>query len=387
MTQRAKRAEGLRQSDIRRMSVECARVDGVNLGQGICDLPLHPAVLAGTAAAIEAGHNAYSPLEGAIELRQAIAKKCESFNRFRCDPEREVVVTVGATGAFANVCLSYLDPGDEVILFEPYYGYHLNTLKLIGGEPRFVTLHGREFDINFDELAAAFGERTKMIVVNTPGNPSGKVFTREELLQIGELCRRHDVLLVTDEIYEYIVYPGAEHVSPASIDELRECTLTMSGFSKTFSITGWRLGYVAGPAELVEPLGLVNDLFYVCAPTPLQHGIAYALEQVEPSYYESLARDYLGKRDFFAAVLQEIGFDPWVPDGAYYMLADFRALSFKDDLEAAKTLLEKAHVATVPGSAFYRGAPGDRVLRFCYAKPMEDLEKAAQSLRRAFGGR
>ncbi|MEQ8768665.1 MAG: pyridoxal phosphate-dependent aminotransferase, partial [Planctomycetota bacterium] len=247
MTQRAKRAEGLKQSDIRRMSVECARVDGVNLGQGICDLPLHPAVQAGTIRAIEAGNNAYSPLEGAIELRRAIAKKAELFNGFTCDPETGIVVTVGATGAFAGVCLAYLDPGDEVILFEPYYGYHLNTLKVVGGTPRFVTLHGREFEIDFDELEKAFSKKTKMIVVNTPGNPSGKVFTREELTRIGELCRKHDVLMVTDEIYEYIVYPGAEHVSPASIAELKDITLTMSGFSKTFSITGWRLGYVAGP--------------------------------------------------------------------------------------------------------------------------------------------
>lgn len=381
MTDRAKRIQGLTQSDIRRMSRECARVGGVNLGQGICDLPLHPAVQEATAAAIEGGHNTYAPSEGAIELRRAIARKNETFNGFACDPETDVVVAVGATGAFAIVCLGYLEPGDEVILFEPYYGYHLNTLKVVGGVPRFVTLHGRDFAIDFDELEQAFGERTKMIVVNTPGNPSGKVFTREELKRIGELCEQHDALLVTDEIYEYIVYPGAEHVSAASIDGLRERTLTISGFSKTFSITGWRLGYVAGPAELLAPLSLVNDLFYVCAPTPLQHGIAAALEKVEPSYYEEMALDYLKKRDFFAAALIEAGFDPWLPAGAYYMLADFERFGFADDREAAAALLERAHVATVPGSAFYRGEPGNRVLRFCYAKPMEDLEKAAESLR------
>lgn len=379
MNQISSRLDGLVQSDIRRMSRECERVGGINLGQGICDLPTIPELIEGAVEAITSSKATYSKFEGIDLLRERIARKIEHFNGYKVDPAKEIVVTVGSTGGFAASTMATLNAGDEVILFEPFYGYHLNTLRILGITPKFVPLREPDWSIDFDQLRAAFGPRTKGIVVCTPSNPCGKVFTREELEAIGDLCHEFGAWAYTDEIYEYIVYDGKRHLSMASIDSCRDVTITVSGFSKTFSVTGWRIGYVAADAKIAGPIGLVNDLFYVCAPTPLQWGIARALE-IGDDYYRNLAADYERKRDMLAFALSEAGFRPFVPQGAYYMLAEFPD-EYRDDREAAQALLESTGVASVPGSAFFASERGKRMLRFCFAKDFAALEKACQQIR------
>jgi aminotransferase len=379
MNQISDRLRGLVQSDIRRMSRECERVGGINLGQGICDLPTIPELVDGACEAIRTNKATYSKFEGIDPLRERIARKIERFNGFKVDPATEIVVTVGSTGGFATATLATLNAGDEVILFEPYYGYHLNTLKVLGVVPKFVPLRAPDWAIDFDVLRAAFGPKTRGIVVCTPSNPCGKVFTRDELEKIGALCREFGAWAYTDEIYEYIVYDGRRHVSMASIDSCRDLTITISGFSKTFSVTGWRIGYVVVDARMATSIGLVNDLFYVCAPTPLQWGIAHALE-IGDDYYANLAADYQKKRDLLADALADAGFTPSVPQGAYYMLAQIPS-ELRDDKEAAQTLLETTRVASVPGSAFFVSEAGKRTLRFCFAKDFDSLEEACGRLR------
>jgi aminotransferase len=379
MNQISDRLRGLVQSDIRRMSRECERVGGINLGQGICDLPTIPELVDGACEAIRANKATYSKFEGIDPLREKIARKIERFNGYKVDPATEIVVTVGSTGGFAAATLATLNAGDEVILFEPYYGYHLNTLKVLGVVPKFVPLRAPDWTIDVDALRAAFGPKTRGIVVCTPSNPCGKVFTRDELEKIGALCREFGAWAYTDEIYEYIVYDGRRHVSMASIESCRDVTITISGFSKTFSVTGWRIGYVAVDARIASSIGLVNDLFYVCAPTPLQWGIARALE-IGDEYYANLAADYEKKRDLLAEALSEAGFAPSVPQGAYYMLAQIPD-DFRDDKEAAQSLLESTRVASVPGSAFFVSEAGKRMLRFCFAEDFDSLEEACKRIR------
>ncbi|MBV9492623.1 MAG: pyridoxal phosphate-dependent aminotransferase [Acidobacteria bacterium] len=381
MNQISDRLSGLVQSDIRRMSRECERVGGINLGQGICDLPTIPELVEGACDAISQSKATYSKFEGIDLLRERIARKIQHFNGYRVDPAKEIVVTVGSTGGFAAASLATLNAGDEVILFEPYYGYHLNTLKVLGITPKFVPLNPPDWSIDFDRLRAAFTPKTKAIVVCTPSNPCGKVFTPTELEQIGALCHEFGAWAFTDEIYEYIVYDGRRHTSMASLESCRDVTITVSGFSKTFSVTGWRIGYVVADARVISSIGLVNDLFYVCAPTPLQWGIARALE-VGDDYYTQLAVDYQKKRDLLADALRDAGFTPYVPQGAYYMLAEIPE-ELGDDRKAADWLIENARVASVPGSAFYVSERGKRLLRFCFAKDFGALEEACRRLRAA----
>jgi len=380
MNQLSDRLRGLLQSDIRRMSRECERVGGINLGQGICDLPTIPELIDGACEAIRSSKATYSKFEGIDLLRERIARKVEHFNGMRVDPATEIVVTVGATGGFATAAMATLNPGDEVILFEPYYGYHLNNLKLLGVETKFVPLREHDnWSIDFDALRNAFGPKTRGIVVCTPSNPCGKVFSRDELERIGALCREFNAWAFTDEIYEYIMFDGRKHVSMASIDSCRDVTITISGFSKTFSVTGWRLGYVIAPPRVAQAIGLVNDVFYICAPTPLQWGVARALE-IGDDYYTNLASDYQKKRDLLAEALREAGFKPFPPQGAYYMLAEIPD-SFANDRDAANALLEEVRVASVPGSAFYVSDRGSRMLRFCFAKDFDSLEEGCRRIR------
>jgi aminotransferase len=374
----ARRLQGLVQSDIRRMTRECERVDGINLGQGICDLPTPPLVRDGAIAAIREHKSTYSFAEGSRKLRDAIAQKLERDNGLRADPATEICVTVGASGAFAAAINALLDPGDGLLLLEPYYGYHLNAAIVAGLSPRFHSLQPPSFALREDELEASIDRGTRAIVVCTPSNPSGKMFTRDELAVLGRVAARHDLLVITDEIYEYIRYDGREHVSPASLPGLRERTVTIMGLSKTFSITGWRLGYAVGPPELIAPLTLVNDLYFVCAPTPLQLGAAAGFGAPH-SYFDDLASMYQRKRDRICDALRAARLPPIVPEGSYYVLADCSRIA--PAREAAMIVLERTKVASIPGTAFYRGAPGDRLLRFCFAKEDDVLEEACRRLR------
>lgn len=381
---RSRRTSGLTQSYIRRMTLECNRVGGINLGQGICDLPTPPEILEASAEAIRSdAWSTYSRYDGIDELREQIARKAVQYNGFeRVDAERQIVTTIGSTGAFNSVVQALFDPGDEFILFEPYYGYHLNTLLVGGLTPKFVSLAPPEWAVTREALEAAVTEKTRGIMVCTPANPSGKVWSREELEVVAQFCKDYNLLAVTDEIYEYIVYEGAKHISLATLPGMWERTVTMSGFSKTFSITGWRLGTVIAHEDLAGPIGLVNDLFYVCAPTPLQRGVAAGMAQIPASYYTALAADYQAKRDAFCGTLTEIGLTPLVPDGAYYVLADVTRLGFEDDKEAAMHILETVGVASVPGSSFFVSEVGKSLTRFCYAKEWDVLEQAIEQLRK-----
>jgi aminotransferase len=375
------RARGVVQSDIRAMTRAVEAVGGVNLGQGVCDLPTHPAVKAGAIEAIEASRAAYSLYEGIAPLREAIAKKLREYNRVEADPAGEVVVTVGSTGAFALAMLATVDPGDRVLLFEPFYSYHLNTALLAGGEPLFVATRGDDFAFDEKELSAA-AARADVLVLCTPANPSGKVFTRAELEFIASLAERHDLLVVTDEIYEHILFDGREHVSPASLPGMRDRTITISGFSKTFSITGWRLGYAAGPPDIVRSMGILSDLLYVCPPTPLQWGVLKGMVDLGPDYYAGLLEDYAALRALMADGLRAAGMRPILPQGAYYMLADHRSLGWKTAREGADSLLARTGVAAIPGTAFYADkAAGEHLLRFCFAKTREAIEDANRRMR------
>jgi len=378
----SRRIDGLKQSDIRLMSRRCAAVGGVNLGQGICDQPTPDAVKSAAKDAIDADQSIYSPFEGIAELREAIATKMATYNQLPCDPASEVLVTAGSTGGFVAATLAFIEPGDEVILFSPFYGYHLNVLRMAQPVVRSVTLRGEHFAFDPDELRAAFGPRTKAIVVNTPSNPCGKVFSRGELQLISELCQEHDVLAITDEIYEYILYDGHRHVSLASLPGMRERTITLSGFSKTYNMTGWRLGYAVAPADLQARMGVVADLVYICAPTPLQHGVLAAFD-LPPSYYEQMAAEYDSKRRQVMAACEAVGLVPLRPQGSYYLMLDVRGAGFRDDRQAADALLEHCGVATVPGSSFYLDpAEGSHQLRLCFAKQPADLDRACQGLAR-----
>lgn len=378
----SQRIQGLVQSDIRRMTRECVRVGGVNLGQGICDMPTPDVILEATSAAVLEDLSVYSRHDGITELREQIAAKMERDNGRVTDAETEIVVTIGTTGAFAATCQAMFNPGDEVILFEPCYGYHVNTLLVSGCKPVFVQLSAPDWTLDRAALEAVFTERTRAVLVNTPTNPSGKVFGRQELEIIAGFCRDHDLLAVTDEIYEYILYDDHEHLSLCTFEGMAERTVTMCGMSKTFSITGWRLGYVVAVPELAGPIGLVNDLFYVCAPTPLQYGVARGMAALPQSYYADLKAAYQRKRDQFCGVLEEIGLAPLWPDGAYYVLADISHLQRPTARDAAMYILETVGVASVPGTAFFQGTRGEQYTRFCYAKEDAILDDACERLRK-----
>ncbi len=377
----ARRLQGLVQSDIRRMTRECERVQGINLGQGICDLPTPPLVRDGAVAAIDARRSTYSHPEGVLELREAIAAKLARDNAIDADPKSEIVVTVGATGAFTAAIHALLDPGDGILLFEPYYGYHLNAAIVAGLVPQYMRLSPPEFALHESELRAAVRPSTRAIVVCTPANPSGKMFARSELEALARVAHDNDLLVITDEIYENIRYDGRPHVSPATVGDLRDRTVTIMGLSKTFSITGWRLGYAVARPELARAMTLVNDLFYVCAPTPLQYGAAAGF-RAPPSFFTELADDYAQKRERLCRALEKSGLAPIWPQGAYYVMAEIAHLGFASARDAALAILEEVGVATIPGTAFYSDAEGERFVRLCFAKEDDVLAEACRRLAR-----
>ncbi len=374
------RARASRTSPIRSMTAECARVGGINLAQGVCDTPVPEPVRRAARSAIEEGANSYSRSEGLSELRRALASKMRRDNELDCDPDAEIVVTSGATAAFYVVCQALLEPGDEVVLFEPYYGYHRNTLEALGVVPRYVTLRGPDFALPLGELEIALSKRTRAIVVNTPGNPSGKVFTRAELEALGAIARERDIFLLTDEVYEHFVYGGRRHLSPASLPGLRERTITMNALSKTFAVTGWRIGWIAADRRFAEAFTHLHDLVYVCAPTPLQLGCARGLDQLSPEYYASIAVEYERKRDQLCRALASAGLAPQVPQGSYFALADISRLPGSNGDERALALLRASGVACVPGTAFWRDGDAHRLGRFCFGKTEPDLEEACRRL-------
>jgi len=375
-----KRLASLVISDIRSMSRACEAVGGINLGQGICDLPTPAPVAAAARAAIADNHVVYTAPEGIAPLRDAISRKIERSYGLRFDPKSEIVVTSGATGGFAAACLALFDPGDEIILFEPYYGYHLNTVIALGLSPVLVATRPPDWAVDFDALARAITPRTRGIVICSPANPSGKVWTPDELDRIAALCEERDLIAVTDEIYEHIVFDDQRHVPLATRKGARARTIMLSGLSKTFAITGWRLGYLSAPPEAAQRIAVAHDLLYVCAPTPLQHGVLAGLSMPD-AYYVELGQSYAKKRDILCTALADAGLTPYVPRGAYYVLADIRRLGAPTAKAAVMKLLERTKIAAVPGTSFYTDAVGETLARFCFAKEDDVLEEAARRLR------
>lgn len=370
------------QSAIRTMSVECEKVGGVNLAQGVCDTEVPAVVRQGAEEAIEAGYNQYTRADGIARLREAISRKLLVQNGITADPETEVLVTSGVTGGFDSACRALMNPGDEVILFEPYYGYHYATLAGQYLKPVLVSLDPPDYPLVTDRLAAAITSKTRAIVVNTPANPSGKLFSKTELEAIASIARHHDLFIITDEIYEHFVYDGREHISPGSLPGIAERTITISGFSKVFSITGWRVGFVQASARWTPSINYFHDLTYVCAPSALQHGAAAGLEELLPSFYSDLIHEYQGKREMICSALRESGMEPSVPAGAYYVLADASVIPGASSAEKAMNLLNLTGVASVPGEAFFQGGRGEHLLRFCFAKTDRDLSDACERLTR-----
>jgi aminotransferase len=352
----------------------------INLAQGYPDFPAPDFIKQAAIDAINADLNQYAITWGSPRLRRAISDKTKRFSGLDLDPDREITVTCGATEAMMCAMLAVVEDGDEVIVFEPFYENYVPDAAMSGAKLVFVTLRGEDFTFDLDELRAAFSAKTRAIIVNTPNNPSGKVFTGEELRQIAALCQEFDALCITDEIYEHILYDGHEHVSIATLPGMYERTITISGLSKTFSVTGWRLGYLLAPPELSGALRKVHDFLTVGAPAPLQEAAATAIEQSD-EYYGELRGMYAHKRGLLLAALREAGFHCHTPQGAYYVMADFRDLGFAgDDTAFAHRLTEKFGVAPVPGSSFYRGDAGNSMVRFTFSKSEETLAEAARRL-------
>ena len=369
-------------SEIRAMTQACVEAKGLNMAQGVCDTPVPLVVLKAAAQAMEQGRNVYSRFDGIQELRLALAAKLRRDNGIQADPESDITVSAGATGAFHAACLALLNPGDEVILFEPYYQYHISALLAVEAIPVTVKMQAPDWIWDPVVVDQAVTPRTKAIIVNSPGNPSGKVFSEAELEAVAQIAKRHDLFVFTDEIYEYFLYDGCRHVSMASLPEMAERTITIGGYSKTFSITGWRIGYSVASPRWAQAIGAMNDLLYVCAPTPLQVGVAAGIQELPESFYRQLAKDYQAKRDRFCAALMRAGLVPSVPQGAYYVLADASRLPGKTGKERAMHLLKTVGVAGVPGEAFFSGQEGARFIRFSYAKTDSDLDEACRRISR-----
>lgn len=372
------------ESVIRMMTRICNQYNGINLAQGFPDWDVPEAIKEAAIKAIRDGINQYAVTWGAPGLRQAIAAKVQAYNHIPCDPDAQVTVTCGATEAMIATLKALINPGDEVVIFAPFYENYGPDSLLSGATPRYVTLRAPEWSFDPAELRAAFGPRTKAVILNTPHNPSGKVFSLAELELIAELCQEFRCYCVSDEIYEHILYDGARHVSPASLPGMEGLGITINSVSKTYSATGWRVGWVITPPEVTGAVRKVHDFLTVGAPAPLQEAAAMALT-LGDDYYAGLAAAYQHARDLLLASLDQAGLKPYQPAGAYYIMTEvehlLKRLGCADDMELAVRLIELTGVASVPGSSFYADpALGRNQLRFCFCKRDETLARAAEGL-------
>ncbi len=374
------RTRSFTESVIREMTRLAMEHDAINLAQGFPDFPAPDEVKEAARAAVARDLNQYPITWGELELREAIAAQYARRYGMPVDPERDVCVTCGSTEAMIASMLGLLDPGDEVVIFEPFYENYGPDAILSQAVPRFVALRPPDWTFDEGELRAAFSDRTRAVVINTPNNPTGKVFTREELERIAELCIRHGALAITDEIYEHLTYDGTVHVPMATIPGMDDRTVTISALSKTYAVTGWRVGWAIATPALVEGIRKVHDFLTVGAPTPFQHAGAVALSMPD-AYYERIRREYGERRALMMRILAEHGFEARPPTGAYYVMAGTGHVGFEDDTELALHLVEKVGVAIVPGSSFFsRPELGRRLVRFAFCKRLETLREAGARL-------
>lgn len=385
------RTEHFTESVIREMTRLALIHGAVNLAQGFPDFPAPVDLKQAAILAIEADHNQYPITWGTKPFREAIAAKYARTYGMEIDPAREITVTCGATEGMIATLLAVADPGDEVVVFEPFYeNYHPDTL-LCGAQRRLVKLHAPDWNFDPDELRQAFSPRTKAIIINSPHNPTGKVFSREELTLIASLCQEFNALAITDEIYEHITYDGEQHIPIATLRGMRDRTVLINSMSKTFSVTGWRVGWVIASPELSASIRKVHDFLTVGAATPLQQAGVMAL-QLPDAYFSGLSAEYAGRRHAALEMLGNAGFRCFVPKGAYYIMTDISAFGAASDVEFARYMVEETGVAAVPGSSFYQGAgghhsAGSQQIRFCFCKKYETLAAAGVKLAQLAGRR
>jgi len=376
----SKKATQFTESVIREMTRLNDLHGGVNLSQGFPDFPAPAAIKEAACAAINADVNQYAVTWGARPLREAVAREFTRRYGLPIVADQQVTVCCGSTEAMMSTMMAIIDPGDEVVVFEPFYENYGPDAILSGATPRYVTLHEPTWSFDPDELAAAFNEKTKAIIINTPNNPTGKVFSRGELEIIAALCRKWDAIAISDEIYEHIIYDGLPHVPIATIDGMADRTVTINGLSKTYSVTGWRVGWTISPPTLTGAIRKVHDFLTVGAAAPLQEAGAVALG-LPDEYYAKLAREYQRRRDVLLDILERHHFTCFKPDGAYYIMTDIRSFGFKDDVEFARYLVKDVGVGTVPGSSFYKTSNEGRTkIRFCFCKRDETLAEADRRL-------
>ncbi|RMF33414.1 MAG: aminotransferase class I/II-fold pyridoxal phosphate-dependent enzyme [Chloroflexi bacterium] len=380
----AQRVRGFGTTIFSEMSALALEHQAINLGQGFPDFDGPEVVKQAAIEAISRGINQYAPGIGDRRLRHAIAEHVARFYGRAVDPGGEITVTAGATEAIFAAMQGLLDPGDEVVLFEPFYDSYVPAITMAGGVPRYVPLHPPHWDFDPEALRAAFGPRTKAVLLNTPHNPTGKVFGQEELVLIGELCQEHDAVIISDEVYEHLTYDGVRHLSPADLPGLAERTMTISSVAKSFSLTGWKVGWAIAPPPLTTALRRAHQFITFCAAAPLQRAASVALK-LPDGYFQNLAADYQRKRDYLVRALQEAGFRVSPPKGTYFVMADIRPLGFEDDVAFCRYLTAEVGVAAIPPSFFYSEAHkalGKPLVRFAFCKRLETLQAAAERLRR-----
>ena len=386
----SKKATQFTESVIREMTRLNHLYGGVNLSQGFPDFPAPQAIKDAACAAINADVNQYAVTWGARPLREAIAREFTKRYGLEIVADEQVTVCCGTTEAMMSTMMAIIDPGDEVVIFEPFYENYGPDAILSGATPRYVTLHApdpsapsgspkADWSFDPDALAAAFNDKTKAIIINTPNNPTGKVFSRDELEMIATLCRKWDAIAISDEIYEHIIYDGHQHIPIATLEGMADRTITLNGLSKTFSVTGWRVGWTISPPSLTGAIRKVHDFLTVGAPAPLQEAGAVALGFAD-DYYTSLAAHYQTRRDALVDILERHHFTTYKPSGAYYIMTDISAFGFADDVEFARYLVKDVGVAAVPGSSFYKTGAGRTKLRFCFCKKDETLAEADRRL-------
>jgi N-succinyldiaminopimelate aminotransferase len=380
MTYMAQRVSNFGTTIFHEMTSLANQHQAVNLGQGFPDFPGPDFLKQAAIQAIQDNINQYAPGSGRLSLREAIARKMTRHYGLPINPATEITITSGATEAIFATIMGLVNPGDEVILFEPYYDSYLPSVQMAGGVPRFYTLRPPDWTIDPAQLAALFSDKTKLILINTPHNPTGKVYTEAELRLIADLCQRHDVIAVVDEVYEHIIFDGLKHLSLATLPGMAERTVTISSAGKTFSMTGWKVGWAMAAPELNQAVFRVHQFVTYSVAAPLQEGVVTAL-QISDDYYAELAAMYQTNRDFLAGALAEAGLKPIIPQGTYFIMVDISHLDFPDDVTFCRYLTTEIGVAAIPPSAFYfNPADGAGLARFAFCKTRPTLEEAARRL-------